>query len=190
MNTNDLELYYFSTAPVEDIRFKYFPEIKKIVNADNFFNNQKLSSKKRISIRAHMAHLIMEYIKADKYREKEFCEAYGLKAVNLLCEYVLECVVADEAIKQKRTEDIFIDKSSVLCLDGEYPPNVRDWHKDKSITILKACETEQKLYELFNSVPAELIFGEEFVKKANEKIRKFKEKKKKKENKHRGKKSG
>lgn len=180
MNTNDLELYYFNTAPLEEVRFKYFAEIREIVNANNFFNNKRYTQNKRLKIRCHMASLIMDYIQADKEREKEFCDAYGLYGVNLLCEFVLESVVADEAIRQKRKEDIFLDKSSVLYFDGVYPPNVRDWQKDKSITILKACKLEQRIYELLNSAPPEEIFGEEFVKKANKRLKKFEDKKKKK----------
>jgi len=180
MNTNDLELYYFNTASLEDIRFKYFPEIKKLINAENFFNNQKYSQKKRLDIRCHMANQIMDYIKEDKVREQEFYNAYGLYGANLLCEFVLESVVADEAIRQKRKEDIFLDKSSVLYFDGVYPPNVRDWQKDKSITILKACEVEQRIYNLLHSAPPEEIFGEDFVNKINKKLKKFEDKQKKK----------
>lgn len=181
MNNKDLELYYFNTASLEDIRFKYFAEIRKIVNADNFFNNKRYTQNKRLKIRCHMASLIMEYIQADKEREKEFCDAYGLYGVNLLCEFVLEAVVADEAIRQKRQEDIFLDKASILYFDGVYPPNVRDWQKDKSITILRACALEQRIYDAVHSAPPEEIFGEEVVRKANEMIRKYEEKQKKKE---------
>lgn len=169
MNNKELELYYFNTYNLESIRKKHFSTLKLIVNSNDFFNNENLSIEERLEKRSYMENQIYKYILSKKDIEDEFTLTYGLGAVNILCEFVLQGLVADEAIKQNFDKNIFLSKCSILCLDHKYPPNIRDWKKNKTITLLTACSFENELVELFHSVPAGDLFDEELIKEIEQK---------------------
>lgn len=178
MNNKDLELYFFNTYSLETVRNKYFPKLKEIVKSEDFFNNEDLSLDKRLEKRSYMENKIYKFILSDKSIEEEFSSAYGLCAVNILCEFVLQGLVADEAIKTNFDKNIFLNKCSIVCLDHKYPPNIRDWKKDKTMTLLKACAFENDLVELFNTVPLDDLFGQDLIKDIEEKIKDYEEKNK------------
>ena len=180
MNTKDLELYYFNTASLEEIRFKHFPIIKQLFNSEDLLNNKDISEDESLSKRAKIESVICDYIKSDEYISKEFYEAYHIDKPNEISELVLQGIIADEVIKQKLDINIFLDKASVIYFENKYPRNIIKWQKDKTYTIEKYCEDVLELYDLFNMFPAEEIFGEDIVRECEQMIKEYEEKKKKK----------
>ena len=180
MNTKDLELYYFNTTSLEDIRFKHFPILKKMFNVEDLLNNKDISEDDSLSKRAKIESIICDYIKSDEDISKDFFEAYYIDKPNEICELVLQGLVADEVIKNKLDVNIFLDKASVLYFENKYPLNIEKWLKDKNCTIEKYCEDMFELYDLFNMFKPEELFGEKIVRECERLIKDFEEKKKKK----------
>ena len=179
MNTKDLELYYFNTASLEEIRFKYFPILRKMFNVEDLLNNKDISEDDSLSKRAKIENIICDYIKSDDDVSKDFFDAYHIDQPNEICELVLQGLVADEVIKKKLDINIFLDKASVIYFENKYPRNIVKWQKDKTYTIEKYCEDMLELYDLFNMFPPEEIFGEDIVRECKQKIKEYEEKKNK-----------
>ena len=91
MNTKDLELYYFNTASLEEIRFKYFPILRKMFNVEDLLNNKDISEDDSLSKRAKIENIICDYIKSDDDVSKDFFDAYHIDKPNEICELVLSC---------------------------------------------------------------------------------------------------
>jgi len=178
MNTKDLELYYFNTASLEEIRFKHFPIIKQLFNSEDLLNNKDISEDESLSKRAKIESVICDYIKSNENISKEFYEVYHIDKPNEICELVLQGIIANEVIKQKLDINIFLDKASVIYFENKYPRNIIKWQKDKTYTIEKYCEDVLELYDLFNMFPAEEIFGEDIVRECEQLIKEYEEKKK------------
>lgn len=179
MNTKDLELYYFNTASLEEVRFKYFPILRKMFNVEDLLNNKDISEDDSLSKRAKIESIICDYIKSDDDVSKDFFDAYHIDKPNEICELVLQGLVADEVIKKKLDINIFLDKASVIYFENKYPRNIVKWQKDKTYTIEKYCEDMLELYDLFNMFPPKEIFGEDVVRECEQKIKEYEEKKNK-----------
>lgn len=144
MKTKDFEKFYFPTREINDLRLKTFGKLKNKLGIENFFCCRDFNPDQRVSFKEDLYIKLAKYIKSSKKLSKLFVDIYKLE-INNLSEFLLDSIVVDEAIKTKDENfNVFLDKSSVLFFDREYPYYLKNRRKNKKNNILDECRFENK----------------------------------------------
>lgn len=144
MKTKDFEKFYFPTKEINDLRQQTFDRLKKVLGVDNFFCCKDFNPDQRVSFKEDLYIKLAKYIKSSKTLPQLFIAIYKLE-IDDLSEFLFDSIVVDEAIKTKDENfNVFLDKSSVLFFDRQYPLYFKRWQKNKKQTILDECALESK----------------------------------------------
>ena len=127
-----LKSYYLPNYWFEDLQNKYYEDLmQKIDVYFCLYCDDCLTYEQRKERKENEIKKIYDYLMSTEQIKSEFEKIYLIKLSKTLCEIILQSVMVYFVIKnQIYSVDIFLSKSSILYLAGDYPINYRRY-KDK-----------------------------------------------------------
>ena len=149
MKQTELKHYYFSSIQIETLFNKYFDYLIEYIGLENLILKNISSQDDIVKAQDNIETKIKKYLTENKTVYLEFSEAYQLNSYVFLSEILLQSIYAKLYIENQINFDIFLSKQSALYFENEYPENIKEWQRDKSLTILDICKFYKIIANLF-----------------------------------------
>lgn len=126
-----LKSYYLPNYWFEDLQSRYYENLMQKIDIYFCVYCNDITYEKRAEKKENKIKTIYDYLMSNEQIKSKFEKIYLIKLSKTLCEIILQSVMAYFVIKnQIFSVDIFLSRSSILYLAGDYPINYRRY-KDK-----------------------------------------------------------